>query len=182
MGRRDIRSPSELQGRRRDAIQAFRKRKTRYSAICDNHGNQTGGGIERRQNIDLVTRAHAAGHRAAIEINVSRLTVHGHADIPDFRRKLPGSEFGRATPVDSSRRRCRWNEIRPLDHDPRILRDARALGFGGGAGELCYSFTRMLVVLEAGVPSTDLSGIVAQIMNNTGPSINSVVTADGFPR
>ncbi|HEV1286205.1 MAG TPA: hypothetical protein VNU44_12860 [Bryobacteraceae bacterium] len=40
----------------------------------------------------------------------------------------------------------------------------------------------MLVVLEAGVPSTDLSGIVAQIMNNTGPSINSVVTADGFPR
>lgn len=41
--------------------------------------------------------------------------------------------------------------------------------------------TRMVVVLEAGAPSTDLSGIVAQIMNNTGPSISSVVTADGIP-
>jgi uncharacterized protein (TIGR03437 family) len=40
--------------------------------------------------------------------------------------------------------------------------------------------TRMVVVLEAGAPSTDLSGIVAQIMNNTGPSISSVVTADGI--
>lgn len=41
--------------------------------------------------------------------------------------------------------------------------------------------TRMVVVLEAGAPSTDLSGIVAQIMNNTGPSISSVVTANGTP-
>src|ERR1700722_961058 len=41
--------------------------------------------------------------------------------------------------------------------------------------------TRMVVVLEAGAPSTDLSGVVAQIMNNTGPSISSVATADGAP-
>jgi len=32
--------------------------------------------------------------------------------------------------------------------------------------------TRMVVVLEAGAPSTDLSGIVAQIMSDTGPSIS----------
>jgi uncharacterized protein (TIGR03437 family) len=39
--------------------------------------------------------------------------------------------------------------------------------------------TRMVVVLEAGATGTDVSGIATQIMVQTGPSISSVVTADG---